>query len=480
MTFDSSSPAAGLLDAGALNQRDALLREALHHPGLAPLVAVSSPPNAQRPNRALRAARYRYMDPREQAATLALQQASNGVLRWEYRSGRAHGMNPPAGAYRAVGSVASARQHIAHAPSGYRVLDVRQVPNIGPNQVTEALISLDQRLNASQGLRRLHADGTWRTVVGPLRDDAKRVLLFVHGTFSKSEMFLEELSACNQGRAFLDSLRPIGGKPCAAGYDEVIAFDHPTLSVSPYLNALQLEMDLTHASLPRNALVDVISHSRGGVVCAWWVLHTRFRVRRLIAVGAPLRGTSLASPHNIRYLLDYLANASLLIGGVGQAAASVPSFASAFLAASSGLFEIFGRLLSGLARVPAVDGAVALVPGLHSQARTTNNLELRGLLRAHNQGSNVKVFTVTSDFEPSTDHPWWNVWAHFKSLPILAANSAADRLFPGANDLVVDCETMAWFASTAGQLSFRSSDGVHHCSYFRQDRTVAAFSQWLA
>lgn len=473
-----SLPASGLSDPAALDRRDALLRDALSIGRSIPLVNPL-PPATTGLTRSLRSAPRRIYDPRDQGATVTLWQATNGVMRWEYMPSRAQLASTPAGAFRGAGYRAATRRRGQTARGRDLMLDTRSVPDVGPNHVTSALIALDHRLNSVQGLRQFRGKA-WEPLQdgSPLRN-VRRVLVLVHGTFSKAEMFIEQFADCDQGRAFLGSLEPQGVVPCPAGYDHVLAFDHPTLSVSPYLNALQLELELVKAGMPPGTEVDVIAHSRGGVVCAWWALQTRFTVRRLIAVGAPMTGTSLASPYRIRYLLDYLANASLLMSSVGQAAATVPSFASAFLAAGAGLLEIFGRFVSGFAQLPVVDGAVALVPGLHGQARTTNNLELQALMRAHAASTGLKVFTVTSDFEPALDHPWWSIWAHFKTLPIRGLDAAADRLFPGSNDLVVDRDTMQWFNQPAGQLAFSAVDRVHHCAYFSQNATANALREWL-
>ena len=59
-----------------------------------------------------------------------------------------------------------------------------------------------------------------------------------------------------EGTAFL--------RDAGKSYDQVLAFDHPTLSVSPVLNGL----DLARRFAGTKAKVDVIAHGRGGLVRA--------------------------------------------------------------------------------------------------------------------------------------------------------------------------------------------------------------------
>ncbi len=80
----------------------------------------------------------------------------------------------------------------------------------------------------------------------------------------------------DRGKAFLESAR--------SAYGQVLAFDHPTVSVSPFLNALDLSRQLATT----DAEIDVICDSRGGLVVRWWldVLdRERTQVRRAVFFG---------------------------------------------------------------------------------------------------------------------------------------------------------------------------------------------------
>jgi pimeloyl-ACP methyl ester carboxylesterase len=184
-----------------------------------------------------------------------------------------------------------------------------------------------------------------------------RVLLLVHGTFSKSDMFIDELQATPAGKEFLERVSK-GGR-----YKAILAFDHPTLSVSPWINALDLEMALVNIKGP----IDVVCHSRGGLVVGWWLRNAKRKVENVVFVGAPLAGTSLASPANLRSALQGLAN---VFKGL-EAAGSLASTINPFVSVVTGLSKIFGGILQLGASTPLVDAAVIAVPGLAGQSRET-------------------------------------------------------------------------------------------------------------
>ena len=157
---------------------------------------------------------------------------------------------------------------------------------IAPNQIDDRLRSLDRHLTPASGLREVVAGGT--SSGGPGRPVAKgRILLLIHGTFSSCDTLLAELSATAPGRDLL------AWATSGNVYDQVLTFDHPTLSVSPFLNAVEL----ARAFDGTRSRVDVVCHSRGGLVARWWLemlTHPEAPPRRAIFVGSPLAGTGLA------------------------------------------------------------------------------------------------------------------------------------------------------------------------------------------
>jgi pimeloyl-ACP methyl ester carboxylesterase len=384
-------------------------------------------------------------DPRagSRLATAALVQ-DDGILRWEY--------DPPpvSSRRRARRGGLSSDPDVVH---GFQFLEVP------PNEFTAKLEDLDRRLTPQRHLRRwVRGDGTEikKAAFGG------SVLLFVHGTFSKGDMFIEEFNAAAapKGPSFLDK--------CEKKYDAVLTFDHPTLSVGPWLNALDLAMAMRDVKGP----IDVVCHSRGGLVVAWWLFHAAPKVRRIVFVGSPLEGTSLAAPARLRAALDLLGNMARALGTAANASAT----AVPMLAIAGGLFKLLGGILSFGGSSPLLDAGVNLVPGLVSQSRVQNNLELQRLF-AQDWAKKLDLYAVLSDYEPTgSPEPWWKFWNHFRSIPGRVADSAADTIFEGPNDLVVDTASMTQLGASsipaANRLDLTGPQSPHHCSYFRDQRAV--------
>jgi pimeloyl-ACP methyl ester carboxylesterase len=89
--------------------------------------------------------------------------------------------------------------------------------------------------------------------------------------------------------------------------------------MSPKENAAWLAAHLPER-LPTT--VDIVAHSRGGLVVRTIVEHgaefgldTRLRVRRLIMVATPNAGTTLADPQHLERFMNRLTNIAQLIPG---------------------------------------------------------------------------------------------------------------------------------------------------------------------
>ena len=377
-------------------------------------------------------------------ATLALVR-EDGLLRWIYQ--------PPARG----GSARRARRAAANEIGAERVhaFSFRELPS---NEILQAFETLDAKLNQNPGLRRL-INGQF-VPVGNAKI-AGRALLLVHGTFSKNEMYIDEFSATPEGRAMLAKAQK--------KYDAILAFDHPTLAVSPWINALDLEAALAGVT----ATLDVISHSRGGIVTAWWLRNGARKVENAIFVGAPMTGTSLASPPKLRQALDMMANTFRALELAGAAASTV----APMMGGVAGLAKIVGGALRLGARTPLTDAGVAIVPGIAAVSRVANNAELDRLANS-TWGSSPTVYTVLSNFEPAPNAaPWWQFWKHFRGLGSALLDTGADAIFKGENDLVVDTDAMTLLRGAripaSRQLDFGTNGTVHHCNYFQQPRTIA-------
>jgi pimeloyl-ACP methyl ester carboxylesterase len=378
----------------------------------------------------------------------------DGVLRWAYhRSPRAVGLRRTRREGRLVG---------ADVVYSY---GFREVP---PNQIVARLEDLDRKLTPNQGLRRWNA-GTFSAVQGPVK--TPRLLLVVHGSFSKSEVVFQELTSSPDGLRFLNKAQE--------HYQQVLAFDHPTLSVSPMLNALDLEKALAGYA----GTVDVVCHSRGGLVTAWWLRMGLRKVGKVVFVGTPLEGTSLASPARLKQSLDTIAN----IADAAQKMAALGGYfvppAAPLLGVAAGLMQVLGGVLSIGAQSSLLDAGVAVVVGLAAQSRVGNNQEL---IRLHQQTwpSTPTCFAVRSDFEPGNPNdPSWQFWKKLRRPLVGLANKSVDHIFDGPNDLVVDAVSMTRLIGADIPRSrvqdFGTNTRVHHCNYFAQPETAAFLSKTL-
>jgi pimeloyl-ACP methyl ester carboxylesterase len=326
--------------------------------------------------------------------------------------------------------------------------------DLGPNEITQALQGLDTKLNAARGLHRWDGQA-WQADPAPQLKGA--TLLLVHGTFSASRMFSDELAATPQGQAVL--------KDWKKRYGAVMAFDHPTLAVSPWINALELQPALAGVQGP----IDIVCHSRGGLVVAWLLRLYELPVRRVLFVGSPLAGTSLASPYRLRAALDVLANYADVVGTLAGAA----SLAMPLAAGAAGLARIFGKTLRLGSSLPIADAAVALVPGLAAQQRIDNNLELEQLFALPWRGK-PQLVGVGASFVPDESMQGWKFWRRFTHLKDQALYSAADLVFEGENDLVVDREAMAGPDSPprVNLTALATGPVTHHTSYFRDPQVL--------
>jgi pimeloyl-ACP methyl ester carboxylesterase len=388
----------------------------------------------------------------------------DGMLRWVYSP------TPRRGARRRA--LRRAAPSIDGTP--IRTIPIQDLP---ANQVLQAIAALDERLTPRQGLR-IWRNGTLEEEARP-GIDTERVLLLIHGTFSKSDMFFDELGSTDEGKAFLQD--------AAMTYGAILAFDHPTLAVSPWINALDLDRALAGVK----GRIDVVCHSRGGLVTAWWLRLARRDVARVLFVGSPLAGTSLASPAALRQALDHLATAAKGIALASGAASSVLPF----MTVVTGLAKALGKVLQLGADLPISDAVVVTVPGLASQSRVSNNAEMLRLF-AGDWPSRPEYHAVIGNFRPTEIDAGWKFWRRITHVGDQLKYGAVNLIFDGPNDLVVDTVTMQGplEGDAAGKglealarlifdakciTRFENSPNVHHTNYFRQPETVKALRALL-
>jgi hypothetical protein len=354
------------------------------------------------------------------------------------------------------------------SPAGEVVTHYR-TEKLGLNQVTGMLQKLDDRMGRENenaqpgwGLLKLTRGKTWtpaQNVAGQ-----KPVLVLIHGTFSNAYNVLAEI------RAAVDAQRnPVGEKfldDALKHYGEILAINHKTVAVSPILNA----MDLAGYFGGVDAGIDVVAHSRGGLVARWWLDGldgTASTMRRAVLVGSPLQGTSLAAPDKLRGAMSLLTNYGNALKAAGFAASVYLPFLSVPLA----ILRLLTSVTSLAAKTPLIDAAIALVPGLLAQSKVLNNEESERLARAKPKAS-TEYSVIKSNYEPSD--PGWKFWKYFRKGDL--ANMGADLVFDGHNDLVVDTDSMGILPGAPLPVTsirdFETSSEVHHCNYFRQEKTL--------
>jgi len=248
------------------------------------------------------------------------------------------------------------------------------------------------------------------------------------------------------------------------------------MSVSPVLNALDLARLFGEVKLP----VDVICHSRGGLVVRWWLEAfggAAVGPRRAVFVGSPLGGTSLASPPKLRAAIDLFTS----VGSYLKSATEIASVYAPFMTVATGLLTVFTSVTGLVANTPMADAAFAMVPGLGGQSRVGNNEELNRL-----HGGELtrlpQYFAVQSDFQP--DPVGWKFWNYFVRIGDRLTSGAAGLVFNQANDLVVDTRSMAemlpgWSLNPSRILDLQTNARVYHTNYFAQPDVVQFFKDSL-
>jgi pimeloyl-ACP methyl ester carboxylesterase len=268
-------------------------------------------------------------------------------------------------------------------------------------------------------------------------------LLFLHGAASRSHTGFGRVP-----EALLAELhRRYGGR--------VLAMDHFTVSVDPTENAQWLA-----ANLPDGAdlTVDVIAHSRGGLVGRVLAEHAeelglggRLTVRTLVMVGTPNAGTVLADREHLDRLLDRLTNLAQLIPD-NPVTDTIDVVLTLLKQLAVGAF-------GGLSGIMAMDPRGSYLRGYLNRPATT-----AAVYRA-----------VASNFEP----------AQGSSLQRAARDGLTDVIFGSArNDLVVPTDSVFEIDGLAGfapvdPLVFAADAGVDHSSYWTQPAFERKILEWL-
>ncbi len=335
---------------------------------------------------------------------------------------------------------------------------------IEPSKVGSALQALDRKLTLENQADRAYGLREWNgSAMVPFRGatSGKKILLFIHGTFSNCDHVLGEVQAASNGT---------GHKFLAAArkkYDRVLTFDHPTVGVSPVLNAFELAALLREA--PES--VDVICHSRGGLVTRWWLegfADPRTKLRAVL-VASPIAGTSLAAPARLKNAINFLTNVGEVLQHGTGLLSGVPFFAFA-----SGILRIINSITRVVAKAPLIDAAVAMIPGLAAQSLAGTNGEILRL-RTYTGSANLEYYAVKANFE--TNESRLGILALlFQTVgppERLVRRPRFRRRQRSGGGLQFDGRAgRRIHLKPANVLDFGTTDEVHHSNYFRQPKTL--------
>ena len=320
-----------------------------------------------------------------------------------------------------------------------------------------------------------------------LANDAKAgpLLVFIHGTASSSTGSFADLQKVSS-----DDWQALESK----FGERIYAFEHRTFSESPIENAIQLA-----ARLPQGAQINLVTHSRGGLVGDLMCLQNfsddliesfksdlpepgdvsedererikiqvagaheeqrarlrdlrnllqdkQFVIERYVRVACPARGTLLAS-----------GNVDIFLSGLLTLIGRVPYLYG------NPLYYAFKRIVLEIVKNRT---NAKLIPGL--EAMLPESPMARFLAIAKPQQS-AQMAVIAGDVEGG---------GLLKRLGVLFTDYA---FFQGIdNDLVVDTDSMyAGIARQAGSRAlFDQGPAISHFHYFKNDATRAALRDWL-
>ncbi len=308
------------------------------------------------------------------------------------------------------------------------------------------------------------------------RDRPARLLLLVHGTFSSTAGAYGALGAFPWGQALLERAK--------TAYDAVLGFDHRTLGQDPKTNAEDLLAFLRALDLAHPPRIDVVTHSRGGLVyrsLAELVLpgvaeSLRPRFGSVVFTGVPNAGTTLADPDRWRDFIDLYTNIAVgacrVIGKLPQAHL-VAKILSEAIQGMSGLVKALAEQALESGDVP---GLAAMRPG-------GDFIRLLNRRQAGQPRPDTTFYcAVTSEFTAYTKDPHEPPELPRRLLMGLV-DRVADRVLGEANDLVVNTASMTAIdgggAFIKDHLHFERTPHIYHTNYFGRPEVVDALGRWL-
>lgn len=342
---------------------------------------------------------------------------------------------------------------------GRKVLKVFVIPIVAEvlAKPMESIVGAVERKHSQNLIRGVTTGDYNQKVTAPFTNwgsiAGKRSLLVVHGIISSTDGMLSKLSANAMGAL-------------ANQYDgRVIAYDHFTLSVDPDQNATLFLNQLKQALPNQNVHLDILCHSRGGVVS-----------RALVE-----RGRVLVPQHNCNFEKVFFVATPNAGSALGDAAHIVD------------MVDVFTNLLTKLPDGPAAY-VVEAVLGLLKLLVYTAETALPGLAAMGTQGYIKKTLNqggattpsvvygaATANYDPDPNSPH----AFFAA----ALDAVVDRTFSlngiaVPNDLVVPCDGVHAANGNpmfpiANPLVFGPTDFVYHNDFFAQQRTVERIMEFF-
>ena len=322
--------------------------------------------------------------------------------------------------------------------------------------------------------------GSWRRIeglgeLGLATDRPVRILLFIHGTFSSTAGGFGAITYDENAMGLLST--------AIGAYDAVIGFDHRTLSVDPRENAKDL---LTRLSTHRPAdefVIDIITHSRGGLTTRSLVEYELpgsswpGRVDRIIFVAATNGGTHLADPDRWHDLIDLYTNLASVGAGALAAIPGGAPVAAVVAGVVKGIGALVKYLVSYLGEDDGVPGLAAMMP--NGPFVTDLNKE-----QPKQPAPGTSWFVIASNFHVELLDDSHRPPEFPRELVVRLAEGFVDDLFKGDNDLVVDTASMSAIGLPTGGFVadakvFETNDRIYHTNYFSQLEVIEAIAGWL-
>ncbi|MEO8054587.1 MAG: CHAT domain-containing protein [Acidobacteriota bacterium] len=265
---------------------------------------------------------------------------------------------------------------------------------------------------------------------GPLPPGPGKCLLFLHGTFSHAAAAFDDLA--KNPSAFDALVAPYGGR--------VYAFNHLTVGRAPGDNVKDLR------GLVAGARVDVVTHSRGGLVLrALAAGRSAPWIDRAFLAASPSEGTPLASPARWDEMAAWIANL----------AEALPSGTLVFGLdfAAEALVWIARRAGGALPGIAAMDPAGEFLADLNARA----------------PGRTTTYGAAVADFKPEG------------GLARRLLDAGADAIFRMPHDLVVPTEGGLSLGRRRieAKNTVRFAGDVHHLNLFAQRETKEGIKNFL-